>query len=473
MNRFRPPLGLQLTLGFALVAVLALGGGGLLLARAVVSNQVAARSSRGLEQARLVASLATEHRFAQAPQDLPLALFSFHQQSGARPVIVGSDGTVVADSWIPSPLLGQPLAQPEVRQALTGAEATGHGSVAGEGWLLYAAVPIHRAGRLDGAVLLSVDMNDLGANLQQMRSQLLWTLALAGLVAVGAGMALARYLAAPLERLTHATTAMGGGDLATQVAVGGSREVSELGDRFNAMAAQLRRLDEQRRHFVAAASHELRTPVAAIRALADALLSDTSGNIALYKEYLHDVVRESDRARQLMNRLLELARLEARAPGAETEVQEIDLREVCLDVVESLEPLATERQVALAVTAGEPAPVRTDPWLVQTVLTNLAQNALKYTPAGGQVAISIVPGDGAVRLPVADTGPGIPAEHIPHLFDRFYRVEKSRSRGTGGVGLGLAIAAEAARVLQGRIEVESEAGKGSCFTLVIPSMHKN
>lgn len=475
MSRWLPPkwsLRTQLAVSFTLLTLLALGGSGLLLVQLGVSRQFAVRVDRGLDQARLVASIATEYRFTQKPDELPLALFTYHQQTGVRPVVVNREGKVVADSWIPSPLMGQELQLPEVKRALQGEDATGDGRVTGEGWLLYSAVPIRHGERIDGAVLISSDLNDLAANLRDLQQQLLWALILTGLIAGGAGVALSRYVAKPLNRLCHAASAVAGGDLTTHVTVGGNREVDELGQRFNGMAEELNRLDEQRRHFVAAASHELRTPVASIRAVADALLADTTGNIDLYKECLNDVVNECDRARHLMNRLLELARLEARrsvGDDGETKMQRLDLLSTCFDLVEGMQPLAEERRVHLELHPGDPLPACSDPWLIETVLTNLIQNALKYTPAGGRVAVALRQQGEELHIDVADTGPGIPSEHLPHLFDRFYRVEGSRARSTGGVGLGLAIAAEAARLLGGKIAVESEVGRGSRFTLVLPA----
>lgn len=479
MSRWSPrtwTLGTQLAVCFTCLTLLALGCSGLLLTKLGIDRQVTTRGEKGLSQARLVASLAAEYRFIQKPDELPLALFTFHQQTGVRPVVVNREGKVIADSWIPSPLMGQELQLPEVKQALSGNEATGNGEVPGEGWLLYAAVPIRYGDRITGAVLISSDMNDLAATLQDSQQQLRWALVITGLLASAAGLALSHYLATPLKRLCRAASAMARGNLATHVTVGGSHEVDELGNRFNEMAAELGRLDEQRRHFVAAASHELRTPIASIRAVADALLADTTGNIDLYKDCLNDVALECDRARLLMNRLLELARLEARAPVTrgddQANLRTFDLSATCMDLAESLESLAREKNVHLEPAVGESLSVYSDPWLVETVLTNLVQNALKYTPAGGRVTITVSRRGGEIHVDVADTGPGIPAEHLPHLFDRFYRVDSSRARTTGGVGLGLAIAAEAARLLDGRIEVESEVGRGSTFTLVLPEVLK-
>lgn len=463
------PLGVQLALAFILIALLALGGGGMLLVKRITDRQLTARTDQVLAQARLAANLASEHRFLQDPTGLPMALFTFHQQTGVRPIVVDRNGVVRADSWIPSPLLGERLTKPEVTVALQGGQDSGYRWLPDEGWVLLAAVPME-SGR--GAVLVLSDLNDLDAGLRDIKEQLLRVLSAAGAVAVLAGFGVAWYLARPLARLDRAAADVAGGNLGARVAPGGSREVAALGHRFNMMAGELARLDAQRRNFVAAASHELRTPLAAIRALADALLADNRGDIAVYREYLGDIVTESERARQLMDRLLELARLEGqgslRVSDDLPRRERIDLRGVSGDLIDSLMPLAQRRGIHLEMRAPDRIWAKGDPWLVETIVTNLVENALKYTPPGGLVQVTLEVAADSTRICICDTGIGIAPEHLPHLFERFYRVDQSRTRATGGVGLGLSIAAEAARLLGGRLEVESVPGEGSCFSLILP-----
>lgn len=462
------PLALQLALGFTLVIALALGGGGTFLLERLQTRQLEQRRADVLTKARAVAALTSEGRFTQIGPTLSQVLYDFHQQSGMRPVVVDRDGIVKADSWTPSPLVGKPLLLPEVQAALAGREATGLRAMAPGGKVLYAAVPLTRSLQMSGAVLLSADLNDLDRSFADVRRQFLWVLTGAGLLALGVSLALARYLSRPLVRLSGAAATVAGGRLDVRVQPGGSQEVRALGAQFNQMAAELTRQDEQRRHFVAAASHEMRTPVASIRALADALLTDTTGDVTLYKELLGDVVQECEHAAHLVDRMLELARLEARGGQRGAPPAPLDLGALVRSRVARLERLARERAVALSAAGPDALVVSAEAWLVETVLDNLVGNAVKYTPARGQVTVTLSgPAAGEVRIAVADTGAGIAPEHLPHLFERFYRVDKSRARATGGVGLGLTIAAEAAAQLGGRIEVQSEVGRGSVFTLVL------
>lgn len=463
------PLGVQLALAFTLVALLALGGGGVFLVNQTEDRQLAQRTEKVLQQAQVAARLAQETRFIGSPDALPLALYSLQQQIGVRPVVLDAKGAVVADSWLPSPFQGQTATHPEVATALAGNEATGYRQLSTGEWVVYAAVPMKRGpdGPVAGVTLVSADLSDVAANLADLKRQIIVVVTLAGLLTLAVSLGLSRYLARPIERLHEAATGLALGQMETRVLPGGSSEVMALGQQFNVMAQELQRIDEQRRDFVASASHELRTPVALVRALAEALLGDTQGDLAVYKEYLGDIVKECERAGHLVDRLLELARLDERR-GGQAHAQPVDLANLCLELSDSFQPMAAKHQVQLLVEVPDAVWLQTDAFLVETVVTNLTENALKYTPVGGEVQVTLTQSADAVRIQVADTGPGIPPEHLPHLFERFYRVDKSRARATGGVGLGLSIVAQSAALLGGRIEVDSAVSAGSRFTLVLP-----
>ncbi len=476
MNPGRWPLAVQLALGFALVTALALLGGGALLLGQVQETQLAERSRTLLAQANAASNLVVEvQQSGGGQQEVSLALWRFQQQTGARPVAVDMFAVATADSVAPSPLLGQKLTHPEVAAALRGEQVTGTRWLSSGDWVMYGAVPVYRDRGVTGAVLLAADLNPLDEALDALRRQLALVALAAGAMSIAAGAALARYLARPLAGLSRAAEALSHGRLETRVSAGGSSEVTRLGESFNRMASELGRLEQQRRSFVADASHELRTPVASIRALAEGLLAHTQGTPETHREYLEDIVRESERAGRLVDRLLELARLDLRREALLTapRPEVLDLAEVVADVTAALRPLARERAVDLETVETAPATstsLRADRHVLETVLGNLVENALKYTQAGGLVTVEVSAADGLnpPSVTVTDNGPGIAPEHLPHIFERFYRVDKARSRATGGAGLGLAIAAEAAALLGGRIDVSSEVGRGSRFTLVLP-----
>ena len=226
-----------------------------------------------------------------------------------------------------------------------------------------------------------------------------------------------------------------------------------------------RRVDEVRRDFVANASHELRTPLTSIRGFVEALEDGGLEEPPTARRFLEKIRVHADRMAALVSDLLELSRLEAgeRAPAWEQVLPE----EVVDEVAGGLAPLAAARQIALTTDVRAPA-FETDRERLRGVLENLAENALKYTPAGGHVSVSAHAEDGAVVFDVADDGPGIGAEHLPRIFERFYRVDKARSRELGGTGLGLSIVKHLAESLGGVVTVSSEPGRGSRFTVRLP-----
>lgn len=471
-GRFLPrpiPLALQLTLAFTLLIAAALGGGGAFLAERLQERQLALRTHEVLAKARTVAALAGRTQNATEGAALTQVLFTFQQQAGVRPIVLDPGGIVIGDSWTPSPLLNQPLDIPEVKVALAGQESAGARRIDPDGLVLYAAVPLRAGGKLAGAVLVSASLADIDQVFADLKQQMVWVVLGAGFLSLILGWGLARMLARPLERLAEATTALARGDLGVRVEPGGSRETAALGQRFNQMAEELAHVEQQRRNFVGAASHELRTPVASIRALGEAVISDDAAAPEVYREFVGDILKECDQAAHLVDRMLELTRLEGR-PRLRSGVDEpAELVGLITAMVNGLRPLAQTRGIGLTVEASGPVWAPGESWLVETIVVNLVENAIKYTPPGGSVQVQIAREGAEARVTVSDTGPGIAPAHLPHLFERFYRADKSRARATGGVGLGLSIAAEAATQLNGRITVDSEVGRGSRFTLFMPA----
>jgi two-component system phosphate regulon sensor histidine kinase PhoR len=228
-----------------------------------------------------------------------------------------------------------------------------------------------------------------------------------------------------------------------------------------------RRVDQVRRDFVANASHELRTPLTSIRGFVEALEDGALDEPGTAQRFLGKIHAHADRMAALVADLLELSRLEAGERPLEPEV--VNPADVAAGVVAALEPLAAEREVVISTTDEAGTTISTDAEALRRILENLVENAIKYTRRGGRVAVKASPGrDGNVLLTVEDDGPGIGAEHLPRIFERFYRVDKARSREIGGTGLGLAIVRHLAETLGGRVSVESRPGL-TRFTLELPA----
>jgi two-component system, OmpR family, phosphate regulon sensor histidine kinase PhoR len=234
-------------------------------------------------------------------------------------------------------------------------------------------------------------------------------------------------------------------------------------------ATERRRVDQVRRDFVANASHELRTPLTSIRGFVEALEDGAVNDPATSERFLGKIRTHADRMAALVGDLLELSRLESGERPPQWE--EVMPSEVVEDVIASFGGLAERKQITLARGEGSAPPVVTDADRLRRILENLVENAVKYTPAGGRVSVGSSAGpDGAAVLVVEDNGPGIAAEHLSRIFERFYRVDRARSRELGGTGLGLAIVRHLAEGMGTSIAVASEPGQGTRFTVTVPAI---
>jgi signal transduction histidine kinase len=304
---------------------------------------------------------------------------------------------------------------------------------------------------------------------------LMLLLAVAAVVSLGMSITLAHALASRVDKLRRGAHQLGEGDLAARVAVRGDDELADLAREFNRMAGLLAetaadrdRADAARREMVAAVSHDLRTPLASLRVMIEALEDGVVDDPETTARYLAGMRAQLGRLNTLIDDLFELAQIDAGA--LRLDIQPTVPGDLVSDLIEGLLPQAEVRNVSLAgrVAPNLPAtPLAADK--IERALANLVTNAIRHTPAGGAVTISAAAGDnGALLFAVEDTGEGIAAADLPHIFERFYRGEKSRSRATGGAGLGLAITRGIVAAHGGQIWAESEPGRGARVTFTIP-----
>ncbi|HEY4689714.1 MAG TPA: HAMP domain-containing sensor histidine kinase [Anaerolineae bacterium] len=296
------------------------------------------------------------------------------------------------------------------------------------------------------------------------RQNLVLAALIAGGVAIVMGVAFSRSLAQPLNRLAVAARAIAANDLTQRVRPGGTTEVVEVGHAFNDMAASLQKAEELRRNLVADAAHELRTPLSVLQGNLSGLLD------GVFPLEMAEVARLYDETRLLSHLVDDLRELaQAEAGQLRLDLHPMNLSDAVHSTVEAFSAAAAEQQVTLTDTAASDLPpVRADAERVAQVLRNLLSNALRHTSPGGLIRVIASSTPGWVEVSVSDTGEGIAAEDVPHVFDRFWRSDKSRARETGGSGLGLAIARRLIEAQGGQIGVESELGKGSRFWLRLP-----
>lgn len=317
------------------------------------------------------------------------------------------------------------------------------------------------------AVFLYTPITGVNLAIQAIDRLLLFSLLAGTLAAAILGFFIARGLTRPIAGISQAAARFAAGDYTSRTTATGGGEIGDLGRTFNAMADSLAKTEQNRREFLANVSHELKTPVASIQALAEALADGVAADPGQQRRYHGTIVAECRHIDRLLGDLLDLAQLEAGelaiAPGR------LDLAAFLENETAKYRHLLGDKNLTLTLDAapGLP-PVLADSGRLAQIIANLLTNAIRHTEPGGVITLAVRAADGKAAVSVTDHGPGIPAADQPFIFERFYRVDKARSRGEGGSGLGLAITKRLVQAMGGDISVHSPPGEGATFTFTLP-----
>ncbi|MDD5093262.1 MAG: ATP-binding protein [Dehalococcoidia bacterium] len=332
---------------------------------------------------------------------------------------------------------------------------------------LSVTTPLTIDGQKLGSINVKVSLDELHEDLVEVR----WTIIAAAsteiaLVLGGLIFLLNIQVFRPLRRMGVKMRAISGGDLTQRIGHQGSEnEIGELANTFDRMLDQLQASFEREKRFTTDAAHELRTPLAALKGQIEVALSRYRSQEE-YRDTLQDLQEEVDRLTRLSGDLLLLARL---GQGRlQPRFERVDLSDLLGAIADQMRPSADLKGINLTEKVPPDITMQGDADHLIRLFLNLLDNAIKYTPPGGRVVLEAEATLERIRISVSDTGPGIPEEHLPFLFDRFYRVETARSRDTGGAGLGLSIVYELARSHHGTIAVDSKPGQGTIFTVELP-----
>ncbi len=403
--------------------------------------------------------------------------------SAARLTLIGRDGKVLADSEADPARMENHAARPEIKAALEGREGSSsrQSPTTGQPYL-YVAVPVS-----EGAFRLAVPLSHVRQHVNGLRRQMLASTAFAFLPAILVAAFFARYFSARLGAIIDYAGKLAEGNFRARLRYSGKdelgtlgRKLNETGEKLQGMFEELEReqvalekLERVRKDFVINVSHELRTPLASIQGYTETLLDGALNDPAHNVRFLSIIRQNAERLGRLTADLLTLSRLELKTQKFQFAAYYVN--SLIDESADSMRPIASKKNVSIVL---EPATDRCEVFCdfeaVHQILSNLIDNAIKYTYEGGSITVSAQPlpaGENKpemVEISIRDTGMGIPAEELPRLFERFYRVDKARSRELGGTGLGLAIVKHLARGQGGDVGVESHPGRGSRFWFTLP-----
>jgi len=399
---------------------------------------------------------------------------SQQNQLPTRMMIIDSDKQVLGDSSRIDSKIGETLNREEIRTALRGeASRAVQYSEEAESWVMQVAIPLYGGATgdyfsVDGVIFLSASLHEVYAILGDIRMLLFWSTVAAMMLAIGASFFWAGRLTEPLKTLNLAAQKMAEGELEQKVDIPEKDEIGRLANQFNIMADRLNYMTRNLKAFAANVSHELRTPLTTLSLLIKSL-KEHDMEREQQKEFLDDLDQQTDRLINLVNDLLELTKLEH--INIKEKGKHFSLRNILLELIEQMSPwfergginFHYDIPLSVLMISGSPGQIR-------QVFYNLLDNALKYTPEGGEVKLNAREDENNVTVEVKDSGKGIPANERKFIFERFYRMDHSRSRDEGGMGLGLAISKEIIEVHGGEIILSTEEGKGSVFKVILPKV---
>ena len=413
---------------------------------------------------------------AASPEDINRVLAEQSQAMDGRLMLIDMDGKVQYDTL--REMSGQRLQLQEVLTVLNGLDEQAYGlhstgeagaeRMAGD-YSGQTAYSVHAMDGVDGqigALLFVSRIQSLMDSLGTVQWKLISVFVLIAIAALVLALVLSQVLTKPITNLSRTMRKMGKGDLSVRVPVSGSGELRELAENYNIMAAQLERLDKTRNQFVSNASHELKTPLTTMKIMLESMIYQPDMPAELRTEFMQDMNHEIDRLTGIITDLLTLTRMDSEK--GEMKKEPVDMSALTTEVIHLLRPVAEKRGQRIESAIASDLMMDGDRDRLYQILYNLTDNAIKYSPDGGRINVSLREEEDSLIWRVRDNGVGIPPEDQEHIFERFYRVDKARSRETGGTGLGLSIVKQLVTMHGGEITVRSEPGKGSEFRVVFP-----
>lgn len=319
-----------------------------------------------------------------------------------------------------------------------------------------------------GVLLISVSTDSILANLEYMRNAALVLQIVGAVLLFAVSVFLSVRLTNPLKNMASSIAEIqnGYGTCDGELMIKDYSETVQISEKFNKLYSRMKMLDDSRQEFVSNVSHELKTPLTSMKVLADSLNGQEDVPVELYREFMLDIGNEIERENKIINDLLSLVKMDKSA--SDLNITSVNINEMLDLILKRLKPIAEKQHVDLVLESFRPVTAEIDEVKLTLAITNLVENAIKYNKEDGWVHVSLNADYQYFYLKVEDSGIGIPEDSLEHIYERFYRVDKSHSREIGGTGLGLAITRNAILMHRGAIKVFSTEGEGTLFTVRIP-----
>lgn len=439
------------------------------LLHSIQSYFVEERKKELLSEANVVAGQLASYDFFENPihqEDLQEMMLHMGQEEDFRILVLDNSAIVVYDTGYEE--IGKTYLIPEVLEALENkdvAREQPNGDV-------YAAVSVVGSGNLyDGVVLIADSLQDVSNTVADIASEAYILLAVVLVFVIVIMVVMSKLFTEPLKRMIKVIQKMAEGHLEQRLEITNPthNEIVDLALSCNHMADQLEKVESSRQQFVSNVSHELKTPLSSIKVLSESILLQEDVPKEMYVEFLHDINSEVDRMSAIINDLLTLVKLDQKE--IPLNFAETDLHEMMEGIIKRLSPLADVKQITVQYTKEKDVLAEVDEMKMVLAISNLVDNAIKYTPEEGSVAVTLDADHQNAFITVTDTGIGIPEEEVGRIFERFYRVDKTRDRETGGTGLGLSITYATIMMHNGSIKVNSKEEEGTSIQVRIPLHH--
>ncbi len=426
---------------------------------------VSLRISNVKNQCDIISDMLIHEGYMEDPSSVPInsKLEMFSSVYSGRVMVVNLDFKIIKDTYNLDE--GRTLISEDVFRCYQGEVSTQYNR---DSQFLEMAFPIQgeKEDEIYGVVFVSASTNEIATSIDVLEQRAILILGIISILVIVLGYALSAILVRPLARVTKAIEDLTDGYQKDEISVTDYTETELITDAFNKMLSRMKVLDDSRQEFVSNVSHELKTPMTSMKVLADSLVGQENVPEELYQEFLQDITVEIDRENKIINDLLSLVKLDKKA--SDLNVEHLNINDLLEAILKRLRPIADKRNIDLILDSFRPVDADVDEVKFTLAISNLVENGIKYNVDDGWVRVSLDADYKYFYVTVADSGMGIPEDHIERIFERFYRVDKSHSREIGGTGLGLAITKSAVLMHHGVIKVFSKEDEGTTFSVRIP-----